>query len=138
MRQMPAGALSHTVARTNRFVLLAYPSIACILAPRCLSPWREVLKPFALLALCLPLLGQTNSAVLHGSIHDPQNQPVRNASVSVIAAETGAHRTTLTDDAGWYEVVGLAPGEYRIEVAATGFTPSNTLVKLEVGQQMGL
>ena len=70
--------------------------------------------------------------------HDPQNQPVRNASVSVIAAETGAHRTTLTDDAGWYEVVGLAPGEYRIEVAATGFTQSNTSVKLEVGQQMGL
>ena len=83
-------------------------------------------------------MGQTNFAVLHGNVQDPQNQPVRNASVSVIAAETGAHRSTLSNDAGWYEVVGLAPGEYRVEVAATGFTPSNTSVKLEVGQQMGL
>jgi len=63
---------------------------------------------------------------------------VQNAKVSAIAADTGAHRTTLTNDQGWFEVVGLAPGEYRIEVAAPGFTQSNTSVVLEVGQQLGL
>ena len=96
------------------------------------------MKPVVLLAVCLPLMGQTNLAVLHGNVQDPQNQPVQSARVSVIASETGARRAALSNDAGWYEVVGLAPGEYRIEVAASGFTQSQTAVKLEVGQQMGL
>jgi len=96
------------------------------------------LKSLVLLALCLPVWGQTNFAVLHGNVQDPQSQPVQNAKVSAIAADTGAHRTTLTNDQGWFEVVGLAPGEYRIEVAAPGFTQSNTSVVLEVGQQLGL
>ncbi|SPE36031.1 exported hypothetical protein [Candidatus Sulfopaludibacter sp. SbA6] len=96
------------------------------------------MKSLVLLALCLPVWGQTNFAVLHGNVQDPQSQPVQNAKVSAIAADTGAHRTTLTNDQGWFEVVGLAPGEYRIEVAAPGFTQSNTSVVLEVGQQLGL
>jgi hypothetical protein len=83
-------------------------------------------------------LGQTNFAVLHGNVHDPQSQPVQNAKVAVISIDTGAHRTTLTDGAGWYEVVGLEPGEYRVEVAAPGFAQSSTSAKLEVGQQLGL
>jgi hypothetical protein len=96
------------------------------------------LKLPALFLLCLPRFGQTNFAVLHGNVQDPQNQPVQSAKVSVIAADTGAHRATVTNSAGWYEVVGLAPGEYRIEVAAPGFTQSTAVVQLEVGQQMGL
>lgn len=96
------------------------------------------MKPFALFAVCLPILGQTNFAVLQGNIHDPQNQPVENAKVAVIAIDTGAHRSTLSNAAGWYEVVGLGPGEYRVEVAAPGFAQSSTSVKLEVGQQLGL
>lgn len=96
------------------------------------------MKSLVLLALCLPVWDQTNFAVLHGNVQDPQSQPVQNAKVSAIAADTGAHRTTLTNDQGWFEVVGLAPGEYRIEVAAPGFTQSNTSVVLEVGQQLGL
>ncbi len=90
----------------------------------------------AFLALCLPLVGQMNFAVLHGTILDPQNQPVSNAQVTVIAADTGARRAVTSDATGWFEVVGLSPGEYRVEAVAPGFKESVTSVKLEVAQQM--
>jgi hypothetical protein len=92
----------------------------------------------ACLAVCLPLVGQMNFAVLHGTIQDPQNQPVLNAQVTVIAADTGARRAVMSDATGWFEVVGLSPGEYQVEALATGFKDSRTSVKLEVGQQMSL
>lgn len=96
------------------------------------------MKLSVLFILCLPVFGQTNFAVLHGNVQDPQNQPVQDAKVSATAADTGAHRGAVTNSVGWFEVVGLAPGEYRIEVAAPGFIPSTATVKLEVGQQLGL
>ena len=88
--------------------------------------------------LALPLLAQTNLAVLRGTIRDPQSRTVQGVTIRLTAAETGAHRTTLSDGSGWFEVSGLAPGEYKVEISAPGFTLSSTSVKLEVGQQMSL
>ncbi|MBZ5584113.1 MAG: carboxypeptidase regulatory-like domain-containing protein [Acidobacteriia bacterium] len=88
------------------------------------------------LAFCLPLWGQSNLGVVGGVVQDPQQRPVQNARIEIVAAATGASRSTLSDAAGRYEIAGLAPGEYKIDVAAPGFATFATAVRLEVGQQM--
>ena len=96
------------------------------------------MQMFFLVLFGLPLLAQTNFAVLHGTVQDPQNQPILNANVTVTAAETGARRAAVTNAAGWFEVPGLVPGEYRVEVGAPGFAQSNVSVRLEVGRDQGV
>ncbi|HEV1995189.1 MAG TPA: TonB-dependent receptor, partial [Candidatus Acidoferrum sp.] len=73
--------------------------------------------------LCLLVLGwasmvsaQVNTATLSGTVSDPQNLPVKGAKVTVTNAGTGAARTSLTDDAGRYNLVGLPPGRYNMTV----------------------
>jgi hypothetical protein len=46
-------------------------------------------------------------------------------------------RVALNND-GLFEVPGLAPGDYTVEVKAPGFAPLTRRVRLEIGQQMRL
>jgi hypothetical protein len=57
-----------------------------------------------------------------GTVTDPSEAVIPNASVSLIDTLTGERRDTATDTAGHYLVVGLAPGTYRLEAHAKGFT----------------
>ena len=84
----------------------------------------------------VPLVAQTNMAVLGGIVQDSQHQLVQGARVEVVAVATGAVRGTLADTGGRFEVAGLAPGEYKLHVDKTGFAQFAAAVRLEVGQQM--
>jgi len=46
----------------------------------------------------------------------PQGLPVKGARVTVTNAGTGAQRTSVTDDGGRYNLVGLSPGQYKMSV----------------------
>jgi len=94
--------------------------------------------PLAALLWSLPLSAQTNFALVHGTVLDPQDQPVLNATITVTAADTGARRSTVTDSTGWFEVGGLVPGEYSVQAAAPGFSQSHSSVRLEVGENQRL
>src|SRR6266481_5967134 len=59
---------------------------------------------------------QVNTATLSGTVSDPQGLPVKGAKVTMTNAGTGAQRTSVTDDAGRYNLVGLPPGEYKMAV----------------------
>ena len=54
------------------------------------------------------------------------------------SADTGAVRTAATGLTGRFEIPGLTPGEYTIEVQASGFAITRHAVRLEVGQNMRL
>ena len=58
-----------------------------------------------------------------------------NATVRARSTETGAARTTSTNDLGRFEIPGLAPGEYGIEVQAIGFAIAKHTSRLEVGAE---
>ena len=47
-------------------------------------------------------------------------------------------RTTLTGLGGQFEIPGLKPGPYSIEVEATGFAVARHDLRLEVGQSVQL
>jgi TonB family protein len=58
---------------------------------------------------------------LSGSVVDPSDRPVPNATLVLTNAATQAKFEVRTDASGRYEFVGLPPGEYVFENRAMGF-----------------
>ena len=61
---------------------------------------------------------------ISGVITDPNEAVISGATVTVTNLATNAVLTTRTDDRGYYEFVGLAPGTYSLRAEATGFKPT--------------
>jgi len=101
--------------------------------------WRGwLLGVAACLCVSIPCISQSNFGTLSGSVSDAQSQPVSDARVVVRAKATGLVRTVSVTHDGFFEVPGLTPGDYTVEVRANGFSPQDQAVRLEVGQQMRL
>src|SRR6266403_3135307 len=73
--------------------------------------------------LCLLVMGwatsspaQVNTATMSGAVSDPQGLPVKGAKITMTNAGTGAQRNAVTDDSGRYNLVGIAPGRYKMAV----------------------
>ena len=98
---------------------------------------RDVVFALLLLA-CLMLSAsasaQVNTVDLSGQVLDPQKSAVPAAKVTVKNLATGATRSTVTNDAGRYVLVGLPPGRYEFSVEASGFAKVvNPEVVLTIG-----
>src|SRR5712691_9672068 len=102
------------------------------------------LRPVVSLAmLCLLVLScaalvsaQVNTATLSGTVVDPQGLPVKGAKVTMTHAGTGAQRTAISDDNGSYNLVGLTPGQYKMNVygGANFSVYQNASMVLTVGE----
>lgn len=79
--------------------------------------------PLLSLLIALSLNAQT-TGVIEGTLHDPSGGVLVDGQVRVIRAETGAERQLEVDDKGYYQVLELSPGTYRVEAAAPGFQTS--------------
>src|SRR2546427_4038729 len=79
---------------------------------------------------------QVNTATLSGTVSDPQGLPVKGAKVTMTNAATGALRTSVTDDSGRYNLVGLPPGQYKMAVdgGANFAVYENASIVLTVGE----
>ena len=104
------------------------------------TAWRWLTT---VMRLCLLFLGwasmasaQVNTATLSGTVSDPQGLPVKGAMVTMTNAGTGAQRTSITDDGGRYNLVGLPPGQYRMAVdgGANFSVYENASIVLTVGE----
>src|SRR3989475_412146 len=104
------------------------------------TAWRWLTT---VMMLCLLFLGwaamasaQVNTATLSGTVSDPQGLPVKGAKVTMTNAGTGAQRTSITDDGGRYNLVGLPPGQYKMTVdgGASFSVYENASVVLTVGE----
>ena len=78
---------------------------------------------------------QVDRATLTGVVRDPQNAVVPSATVKLTNLATGIEASTNATGDGAYLFVNLAPGEYVVEVAATGFQTSAQTIRLETGQR---
>jgi hypothetical protein len=88
------------------------------------------------LGFALSAFGQSNYAVVTGSVTDPQHLPVVGAAIQLTAASTGAVRHVVTDQRGLFEASALLPDDYELTTEAPGFAPDKQSVRLEVGQKL--
>jgi len=75
---------------------------------------------------------------VQGVVQDPTGAGVGKASVQLTNDATSAATTTTTDDAGNFRFVSLAPGNYTINVEASGFSRFATHVNLLTEQNLNL
>ncbi|MCX6602084.1 MAG: TonB-dependent receptor [Acidobacteria bacterium] len=67
------------------------------------------------------LSAQTTTSTITGSLKDPSNAVIPNASLTISNLDSGVSVPAQSNDAGLYRVSGLIPGSYKIEVVAQGF-----------------
>ena len=84
---------------------------------------------FAFLATAM--FGQTDSARLEGTIHDPTGAVVPNAKLTLVNTATQSHSEGTSDAAGGFIFASVQPGSYDLTVEAPGFRKAN-LNKLEL------
>ncbi|MFN2532957.1 MAG: carboxypeptidase regulatory-like domain-containing protein [Pyrinomonadaceae bacterium] len=82
---------------------------------------------------------QSATAILTGTVLDPQGAVVPNASITVTNVETSLRRQTTTDKAGYFIVSWLPPARYVVTVQLGGFaTLDISDVVLSVNEQRAL
>src|SRR5438128_6252955 len=91
-----------------------------------------------LLGLAVPGFGQSNYALLTGTITDSQHLPVAGAAVELTAASTGAIRRVVTNQQGRFEAPALLPDDYQLKVEASGLATAKQSLRLEVGQKLAV
>ena len=93
-------------------------------------------------ALCMtaaPAAAQSITGAIVGRVTDPSDAVIVGASVRAINAATGAVDATTTDNTGFYRIPNLLPGEYFVEVEASGFqTARVSAQRLSVGDNLRL
>jgi len=99
---------------------------------------RQLRSLLMLLVLAAPAFGQSNYAIVTGTVTDEQHLPLVGATIEVTAASTGAIRRVVTNQQGLFEVPALLPDDYEVRTQATGFTAATRSIRLEVGQKMAM
>src|SRR5688572_8476044 len=73
-----------------------------------------------LMLLAMPVAAQIQGTI-SGYVRDSSGAVIPKASIRVINEKTGATRSAVSDDAGFYQVLGLVSGTYTIETEVSGF-----------------
>jgi outer membrane receptor protein involved in Fe transport len=93
-----------------------------------------------LLLVCLLAVSssaqQSATATISGIITDQTGAVIAGAQITATQKATRVQRETTTNDEGRYALTNLPPGEYEMEIKATGFTSKvfQKPVVLQVGQ----
>ncbi|MGH9734650.1 MAG: carboxypeptidase regulatory-like domain-containing protein, partial [Candidatus Acidiferrales bacterium] len=109
------------------------------------STWTAV-SILAVLLFIPAAWGQATTS-LRGTISDPSGAAVPNATIQLINADTNLQRATTSDAQGNYIFSAVLPGNYVLDVKATGFAtyhqagiqllvnlPATITVKMKIGQ----
>src|SRR5260370_35514692 len=94
---------------------------------------KRICAVLFLLGLALPGFGQSNYAVLTGTITDSQRLPVAGATIELTAASTGAVRRVVTNQQGLFEAPALLPDAYELKVEASGLATAMQSLRLGGG-----
>ena len=102
---------------------------------------KSLIVRYALLALLaltlrLPAAHAQVSASIRGIVTDLSGAPAAQVTVRAKNLETGAVRTTNTDDAGRYLVLALPVGKYEVRISKSGFQDAvQSGIYLVVGEE---
>src|SRR5437868_1202340 len=84
-----------------------------------------------LLLLCLifpasVLIAQTATGQANGTVTDQSGAFVPGATVTLTNQATGIESRAITNDSGYYILINVQPGVYRIKAEKPGFTTAET------------
>src|SRR5208283_4477908 len=98
---------------------------------------RWIQATVALLLLPIAAAAQgTPAGTIYGYVLDADHRPIPAVRIAVEDPNTGATRSTSTNQQGFYSVPALQPGPYNLTVEANGFaTVHQTGIVLETNQQ---
>lgn len=77
-----------------------------------------LLTVFSCISICV---GQTGTAAVRGTVTDPQNHVIPNATVTLTNIASNLVRTQKTGPAGNFSFDLLPPGDYKVAAEASGF-----------------
>src|SRR5213083_1000967 len=98
-----------------------------------MSTWQRVLPIVVLPAL---MLGQSFTASVRGVVTDASHSAIPDAKVTVTDVDRNASHKVTTDASGRYVFTALPPGNYSLDVDASGFSKySRGAFPLQVQQQ---
>jgi len=98
---------------------------------------RKTIGAFLLVSLlAIAALAQSSTATVRGKVTNDQGQPLANAEINAVSTQSGFVKTVHSGADGAYTLAGLAPGEYNLVIAASGFDPLSQTVTVLVGQSL--
>src|ERR1022692_815881 len=90
-----------------------------------------------LLAVAVPLISQTTTGRILGTVSDPSGATLAAAKVTVTDVQRGLARTVTTDTSGGYVVPNLTPGIYQVRAESPGFkTVERPNIQIEVATDL--
>jgi carboxypeptidase family protein len=95
---------------------------------------RRIFLLLLSLGISIPLLAQTDTARLTGTVTDPNGAVVAGATVTVTNLGTQRAVTVQSDQVGNYVVAALPPGQYQVELKQTGFRTVTQQITLQTQQ----
>ncbi len=99
--------------------------------------WNRGLRiacALALLLIAIPAWAQFETARLTGFVLDKSGAVVANAQIKVINPATNTEINSVSKDDGAFEIPGLKPGRYKVEVRKEGFRTVTQEITLQVAQ----
>jgi Carboxypeptidase regulatory-like domain len=101
--------------------------------------WFRALLTLVLVVGSLLLTGSlsaqtsVSSGSIAGAVTDPTGAVLAGAKVTITNQQTGQASVLTSNGSGSYTTGALAPGAYRVEVTAAGFSKTATTVNVQVG-----
>lgn len=89
--------------------------------------------------LCIPSFGQLLKGSISGNAVDPEGAVIAGAKVRATSTATGSVFNTTSDNSGLFRFSLIPPGEYKVEIIASGFnTAVQNGVLVTAGRDTGL
>src|SRR5260370_22127776 len=96
--------------------------------------WSAFVVLSLTICLAIPVMAQSDTARLQGTVTDPQGGAVNGATVTVTSTETARVTTATTNDLGYYTVSAIPPGSYRVEVKHQDFKTISRVLHMHFPQ----
>ena len=98
---------------------------------------RRVVSVFFLaycFLLTLPALAQKITGDISGTVTDNSGAVVKGAKVVATNTATGETRSAMSSDAGFYRILELPPGNYKVTVTAQGFKTTTRVAEVALAR----
>ena len=83
-----------------------------------------------------PARAQTSTATVQGFVTTGISDPATGVTVTARNVATGLQRTAVTNDRGYYALLGLVAGDYDITARRIGSPPSTRRQQVQIGQTL--